>query len=396
MSEARSSELPPTDPPPQEGASPSKLGALLSWGITLVVVVGLGLTLWLLPHPELPAGRQAPHSGAVSVTEAHTIRILAGTPFVKRLRVATAKSQLTEQAIVVVTGSVLASVPATAYPSTAVWEFANADLISTYSEWLQTDADVAFHRRQLSNTRSLTAKRVETQGAVVERLQRLVEVGSDSPRDLAQERANLMQGKLESDSQIHGAEASLNSDVRRQAALERKLEQSGLEPDLLLDVVPGRVLITADVPETRMGGLHEGQRCSVRFYASPDKPISGHVARILPTLSTMQRALRVLVMLDGPSSDARPGMFADVGIGTDERTAVMVPQASIVHVGREDYVLTAVRPDEWRVTPVALGASQGNDVEVTQGVPASTSLLADGVVLLKPVIAEVLQSETNP
>ena len=57
---------------------------------------------------------------------------------------------------------------------------------------------------------------------------------------------------------------------------------------------------------------------------------------------------------------------------------------------------TAVSTGSSRVTPVALGASQGNDVEVTEGVPASTSLLGDGVVLLKPVIAEVLQSETNP
>ena len=382
----RDTEVPAA--PPQK-----RLGELISWALTVVVVVGLGLVLWLLPHPELPAGRQAPHSGAVKVSERHTIQVLPGTPFVKRLRVVTAKSQLTEQAIVTVTGSVLASVPITAYASTAVWEFANADLISTYTEWMQSDADVAFHRKQLGNTRSLTSRRLETQGVVVDRLQRLVEVGSDSPRDLAQARASLLEGRLESDREVHEAEQNLNSDLRRQAALERKLEQAGLEPDLLHDVVPGRVLLAADVPETRMAGLHAGQRCSVRFYAAPDQPIVGHVAELLPTLSATQRTLRVLVMLDAPSDAARPGMFSDVGIGTDARTAVMVPQTSIVHVGREDYVLTEVSPNEWRVVSVALGASQGDEVEVVHGVAASTRLLADGVVLLKPVIAEVLQSE---
>lgn len=394
MSELPGMPDPQTSAEPDKG--PSKLAELTSWAVTVLVVVGLGLVLWLLPHPELPAGRQAPHNGAVSISEKHTIVVLPNTPFDKRLRIVTAKAQQTEQAMVVVTGNVLAAVPTTAFASTAMWEFANADLISTYTEWLQSDADVAFHRRQLGNTRSLTSRRLETQGVVVDRLQRLVEVGSDSPRDLAQARASLLEGRLESEREVHEAEASLNSDLRRQAALERKLEQAGLEPDLLHDVVPGRVLIAADVPETRMGGLHAGQRCSVRFYAAPDQPIVGHVAELLPTLSSAQRTLRVLVMLDAPSDAARPGMFADVGIGTDARTAVMVPQKAIVHVGREDYVLTEQRPHEWRVTEVVLGASQADDVEVVQGVAASTHVLGDGVVLLKPVIAEVLQSEQSP
>lgn len=387
----------PTSPAEGEPAKePGRLADSISWAVTVFVVLGLGLVLWLMPHPELPAGRQAPHSGAVSVSDKHTIVVLPGTPFEKRLRIVAAKAQPTDQAMVVVTGNVLAAVPISAYGSAAMWEFANADLIGTYTEWLQSDADVAFHRRQLGNTRSLTSRRLETQGVVVDRLQRLVEVGSDSPRDLAQARASLLEGRLESEREVHEAEASLNSDLRRQAALERKLEQAGLEPDLLHEVVPGRVLIAADVPETRMAGLRAGQRCSVRFYASPDQPLVGHVAELLPTLSSAQRTLRVVVMLDAPSEAARPGMFADVGIGTDTRTAIMVPQKAIVHVGREDYVLTEQGPHEWRVTTVVLGASQGDDVEVVHGVSASMRVLGDGVVLLKPVIAEVLQSEPSP
>jgi len=73
---------------------------------------------------------------------------------------------------------------------------------------------------------------------------------------------------------------------------------------------------------------------------------------------------------------------------------VMVPQTSIVHVGREDYVLTA-EGDDWRVTPIALGASQGKKVEVVKNLAAGATVLADGVVLLKPVIADVLQAESS-
>jgi multidrug efflux pump subunit AcrA (membrane-fusion protein) len=144
-----------------------------------------------------------------------------------------------------------------------------------------------------------------------------------------------------------------------------------------------------------MGGLKEGQRCSVRLYAAPDSVFAGHVARILPTLSTTQRTLRLLVMLDAPTDAARPGMFADVGIGTEARSAVMVPQTAIVHVGKDDYVLTEAAADEWRITAVALGASHADQVEIVRNVHAGIRVLAEGVVLLKPVIAEVLHAEST-
>jgi cobalt-zinc-cadmium efflux system membrane fusion protein len=366
---------------------------LVSWVLTLLVLLSLVVMLWLLPHPELPSGSQDPHTGAVTITEHHTIKIAPGTPFAKRLKEEPVVSRETQRALVEVTGSVLAAIPANATPASANWEFATPELITTYSEWLQSDADVAFYGKQLGNTRSLSAKRLQTQGAVVDRLARLVEVGSDSPRDLAQERANLMEGKLEADRDAHGAEANLNASIRKQAALVRQLEQDGLEPDLLRDLVPGRVLLVAEVPETRMSGLKEGQHCSVHLYASPE-PLSGHVARVLPTLSTTQRTLRLVVVLDGPSDAARPGMFADVGIGTDARTAVMVPQTAIVHVGSGDYVVTAAGKGEWRVRRVALGPSEGSLVEV-HDLSAGERLISDGVVLLKPVIAELVQAESS-
>ncbi len=367
----------------------------ISWFVTLLVLVTLSVTLWLLPHPELPSGKQDPHVGAVTITEQHTIHISPGTPFAKRLQEAQAVARHTQRALVEVTGSVLAAVPATAKPATASWEFATPALITTYSEWLQSDADVAFYGKQLGNTRNLSAKRLETQSAVVDRLARLVEVGSDSPRDLAHERASLMEGKLEADRQAHEAEANLNASIRKQAALVLQLEQDGLEPDLLRDAVPGRVLLVAEVPETRMGGLKEGLHCVVHLYASPE-PLHGHVERVLPTLSTLQRTLRLVVLLDGPPSDAaRPGMFADVGIGTDVRSAVMVPQNAIVHVGSGDYVLTAAGRDEWRVRRVALGPSEGDLVEVVHDLAPGERLIADGVVLLKPVMAELVHAESS-
>jgi multidrug efflux pump subunit AcrA (membrane-fusion protein) len=251
---------------------------------------------------------------------------------------------------------------------------------------------VGFHQRQAVNTKDLVATRVRSQSEVVGRLERLVEVGSDSPRDLNLERANLMERKLEADRQTHEAQATLHAAERHQAALELQLEQAGLSPELLSDPVPGRGLVVAEVPETRMAGVREGQRCSVRFYADPDPELQGKVARVLPTVSTAQRALRVLIVLDGAKDSVRPGMFADVGIGTDKRAAVRIPPRAVVHVGHSDYVLVQ-RPDGYEARNVALGAAENGSVEVLSGVNQGERVMADGVVLLKPVIASVVHAE---
>ncbi len=377
----------------------------LAWVIAVTVIVGLGLVLWLLPHPQLEGGRREQQAEIV-VTEAHTLRVPPGTPFAERLRVANVRVERTEQPLLVVTGSVLAAVPAD--PSaTPDWEFANPELVTTYAEWAQSGANVGFSRRQLDNTRKLAATRLRTQGEVVDRLQRLVEVGSDSPRELALERASLLERKLEADGHVHEAQAELYAAERKQAALTNQLEQAGLAPDLLRDTARGRVLLVAEVPETRAGGLHTGQRCSVHLYAAPQDGLTGQIARVLPTLSAAQRTLRVVVLLDHPGESVRPGMFADVGIGTDARMATFVPQTAIVHVGHDEYVLVEARagarerrdveaaPNEWRIAVVQLGAERGPDVEVASGVEPGARVLGEGVVLFKPVIANVVHAGSS-
>jgi membrane fusion protein, heavy metal efflux system len=366
----------------------------VAWAMAAFVIVGLAVVLWLLPHPHLTESGADPREGSVIITEHRTIKIRAGTPFSTRLKVVEALAKQTDQAMLEVTGTVLAAVPPG--PGAAHgWQFASPDLVATYSEWLQSEADVAFGRRQATTARDLAQTRVRTQSEVVDRLSRLVEVGSDSARDLALEQANLMEKRLEADQQTHEAEATWHAAERRHAALERQLEQAGLSPKLLLDPAPGRVLLVAEVPETRITTVRENQRSSARFYAAPDTAVNGHVASILPTVSAAHRTLRLVVLLDGAPEIARPGMFADVGVGTDARTAVIVPARSIVHIGREDVVLSALGPDEWKVTRVSLGRSEHEDVEVVQGIGVGEKVMSDGVVLLKPVIADILNTEAE-
>jgi multidrug efflux pump subunit AcrA (membrane-fusion protein) len=91
-------------------------------------------------------------------------------------------------------------------------------------------------------------------------------------------------------------------------------------------------------------------------------------------------------------------MFAEIGLGTDPRNALLAPADGVVHVGRTDYLLVATpSPDVWRVTPVEVGELREGQLEIVKGLKAGDRVLGQGTILLKPaIVASVGSSDFGP
>src|SRR5262249_47055377 len=153
---------------------------------------------------------------------------------------------------------------------------------------------------------------------------------------------------------------------RNEAALARQLLQAGVDPALLGQYRSGVVIVVADVPESKVGLARVGQGCRARFYGYPEQEFSGKVASLTPVLSKERRTLRVLFALDDSAGLLKPGMFADIGLGTDARQALLVPADAVVHVGQSDYVMAAGEPNMWRIVEVKVGAQYGRRIEILE------------------------------
>ena len=234
--------------------------------------------------------------------------------------------------------------------------------------------------------------RIDAQQKLVDRMKKLVEAGTDTEKDLAAAQADLIQSQIQGRKDVHEAETAVRLAQRTEAALARQLQQSGLEPDLLRSATWDIDIVMADVPEGLMGRVKLGQGCEANFFGFPDQSFPGHVRAIAPVLSKERRSLRVLFAISDPKDQLRPGMFADIGLGTDVRQALMIPPEAVVHVGRSDYVLVRGENDDWRVTDVQLGELHKTSVEVLSGLSAGDKIAGQGVILLKPCIIEALQS----
>jgi multidrug efflux pump subunit AcrA (membrane-fusion protein) len=155
-------------------------------------------------------------------------------------------------------------------------------------------------------------------------------------------------------------------------------------------------VVVADVPEAKLGLVREGQACQARFYAFPGQVFTGRVGSLAPTISKERRTLRVLFELVDTDGRLKPGMFADVGLGTDTREALMAPTDGVLHVGLADYLLVGAPDGAWRVTEVRVGELHGLRVEILQGVKPGEIVLGKGAILLKPFVVQAVQGSQRP
>ena len=295
------------------------------------------------------------------------------------------------------TGTVAASLRPGAGKGDDYWQFNTPEVLTAYTDWQKATADIAFSESQLKSVKELAETRVESQKKVVARLEKLVQAGTDTPKDLAVEQTNLIQYQIQGRKEVHEAETAVRLARRNEAALARQLQQAGLEPDLLKSATSDMDIVMADVPEGFLDRVKVGQGCQARFVGIPQQVFDGKVTTIAPVISKERRSLRVLFVIHDPKDQLRPGMFAEIGLGTDPRDALLVPADGVVHIGRADYLLVASgQPDVWRVAEVQVGEPQNGRVEILRGVKPGDKVLGEGAILLKPLILQALPPSPPP
>jgi len=290
-----------------------------------------------------------------------------------------------------VTGVVVASLRPGSGKGTDHWQFNSPELLTTFTDWQKATADITFTETQLAQTKQLADARVGAQQKLVDRMKKLVEAGTDTQKDLAAAEADLIQFQIQGRKEVHEAETAVRIARRTEAATARQLQQAGLEPELLQSTTSDLDIVMADVPEGLMSRVKIGQGCEARFFGFPDHLFCGKVRAIAPVLCKERRCLRALFAIADPEDQLRPGMFSDIGLGTDTREALLVPAEGIVHVGRSDYMLVRNGNVDWQVTEVQVGEFHESGMEILGGLHAGDQVAGQGAILLKPFIIQALQ-----
>ncbi|MCS7046074.1 MAG: efflux RND transporter periplasmic adaptor subunit [Gemmataceae bacterium] len=367
--------------------------------LIVALVVTLGVLVYLVVTPLVPPTaeeRRQPPPEVVRPAGPGQIQIETGTPLEKKLQIVRVETMRINTPALFVTGIVAASLRPSSGKDGDHWQFHSPEALTAYSDWQKARADIAFAETQLVRTKELADTRVESQKKVVARLKKLVEAGVDSPKELAAEETNLLQYQIQGQKEIHEAETAVLMAKRTEALLARQLQQVGLDPEMLRSATADTDIVMAEVPEGMLSAVKVGQGCQAKFFGLPGETFTGKVSRIAPVLSKERRSLRVLFVIHDPKDQLRPGMFAEIGLGTDPRDALMVPADGVIHIGRSDYVLVSgSEPGIWRVTEVKVGEPHGSQLEILSGLRPGDWVIGKGAILLKPAMVRSLQAAAN-
>jgi Cu(I)/Ag(I) efflux system membrane fusion protein len=151
-----------------------------------------------------------------------------------------------------------------------------------------------------------------------------------------------------------------------------KLEAGGM-PYEIWDL--SSIWVLADVYETDLRYVKVGAPATLTFKALPGREYQGLVSFIDPVLDPKTRTAKVRVSLANPGALLKPEMFGEVVLKTAPRQALRIPADAVIDSGTRSVVFVALGDGKFQPRVVRLGASDGDHVEVQDGLAAGDTIV---------------------
>jgi len=155
--------------------------------------------------------------------------------------------------------------------------------------------------------------------------------------------------------------------------------------EVLFEIVDtSKMWADVDVPEAQLSYVKAGQAVTITVENIPDRTFSGVIDYVAPEVSATTRTARARVALENPDGVLRANMFARAEIAlANAKPTVMVPQSAVQRAKGVALVFVKLADDQYEARRVKLGLSQGDLVEIVEGVKAGEAVATRGSFLLK-------------
>ncbi len=150
----------------------------------------------------------------------------------------------------------------------------------------------------------------------------------------------------------------------------------------VLTLIPPDMQVLVQADESQLAQLQVGQSANLSVESFPKEAFTGTIKGIAPVLDPRTRSIAVQIDVADPQGKLKPGMFAQLAIQTGQRAGtLMVPKEAVLRVGSVDptapvqSVVYTVAESRVHKQVVSLGASDGKNVEIVQGVQEGNDLV---------------------
>ena len=143
------------------------------------------------------------------------------------------------------------------------------------------------------------------------------------------------------------------------------------------------VWVMADVPESALAGLSDGNAATITFPGLPGETFSGVIDKIYPEVDMQTRTARVRVDLSNPEGRLLVNMFADVALATgDGAPVVQVPETAVIDTGDRQVVIRDLGEGKFAPQDVVLGRQAAGMVEILEGIVEGDRIVTTSTFLI--------------
>lgn len=157
-----------------------------------------------------------------------------------------------------------------------------------------------------------------------------------------------------------------------------------IEPSVPLAKVSdlNKLWATANIYESDMSRVRLGESIVVKVSAFPDDTFSGKLSFISSSVDPVARVLPVKVEVTNQGRKLRPGMFAELAVETAEPTYGITLPKDAVLADKGHYLVYVEKDGVYAPTPVEIGNSYGDKIEIRSGLSAGEPVVIRGAFQL--------------
>lgn len=140
------------------------------------------------------------------------------------------------------------------------------------------------------------------------------------------------------------------------------------------------------VPSTFLRSLKPGTKITARTDDLPGERFSGEIATLDNRIDPMTRSVKVRATLPNPDRVLMAGMFMEILLTADPRTALAVPEEAIQPLGPKSFVFTVDMSGDAptaRRTEIKVGTLDSGFVEVLSGLSRGDKVITEGIISIR-------------
>ena len=144
-----------------------------------------------------------------------------------------------------------------------------------------------------------------------------------------------------------------------------------------------RVWVLANVYESDLANVHEGDATTITTISYPDKIFHGRIDKIFNVLDPDSKTLKVRVTLDNVDYRLKPEMFANVSVtyaGHDQRVAI--PAGAVVFDKNHNYVVAVNKQNQPVVREVEIYKTIGQKTYLSSGLTSGDRVVKTNQLLI--------------